>query len=167
MTNLYIKKLTPLAELPTRATFHSAGLDVRACLWEQTVTVFTESGAKLEREVVAGTIALWPGDRVMIPTGMKMSVDAEYCIKLYPRSGISLKHGLSLINCVGIGDRDYKEEYYVTLTNHGQKLQTIADGERVCQLMVERVEPVNLVEVDELPDVDSERNGGFGSTGNM
>lgn len=167
MTNLYIKKLTPLTELPTRATLHSAGLDVRACLWEQTVTVFTESGAKLEREVVAGTIAIWPGDRVMIPTGMKMSVDAEYCIKLYPRSGISLKHGLSLINCVGIGDRDYKEEYYVTLTNHGQKLQTIADGERVCQLMVERVEPVNLVEVDELPDVDSERNGGFGSTGNM
>lgn len=167
MTNLYIKKLTPLAELPTRATRHSAGLDVRACLWEQTVTVFTESGAKLEREVVAGTIALWSGDRVMIPTGMKMSVDADYCIKLYPRSGISLKHGLSLINCVGIGDRDYKEEYYVTLTNHGQKLQTIADGERVCQLMVERVEPVNLVEVDELPDVDSERNGGFGSTGNM
>lgn len=167
MTNLYIKKLTPLAELPTRATLHSAGLDVRACLWEQTVTVFTESGAKLECEVVAGTIAIWPGDRVMIPTGMKMSVDAEYCIKLYPRSGISLKHGLSLINCVGIGDRDYKEEYYVTLTNHGQKLQTIADGERVCQLMVERVEPVNLVEVDELPDVDSERNGGFGSTGNM
>lgn len=167
MTNLYIKKLTPLAELPTRATLHSAGLDVRACLWEQTVTVFTESGAKLEREVVAGTIAIWPGDRVMIPTGMKMSVDAEYCIKLYPRSGISLKHGLSLINCVGIGDRDYKEEYYVTLTNHGQKLQTIADGERVCQLMVERVESVNLVEVDELPDVDSERNGGFGSTGNM
>ena len=167
MTNLYIKKLTHLAELPTRATLHSAGLDVRACLWEQTVTVFTESGAKLEREVVAGTIAIWPGDRVMIPTGMKMSVDADYCIKLYPRSGISLKHGLSLINCVGIGDRDYKEEYYVTLTNHGQKLQTIADGERVCQLMVERVEPVNLVEVDELPDVDSERNGGFGSTGNM
>lgn len=167
MTNLYIKKLTPLAELPTRATLHSAGLDVRACLWEQTVTVFTESGAKLEREVVAGTIAIWPGDRVMIPTGMKMSVDAEYCIKLYPRSGISLKNGLSLINCVGIGDRDYKEEYYVTLTNHGQKLQTIADGERVCQLMVERVESINLVEVDELPDVDSERNGGFGSTGNM
>lgn len=167
MTNLYIKKLTPLAELPTRATLHSAGLDVCACLWEQTVTVFTESGAKLEREVVTGTIAIWPGDRVMIPTGMKMSVDADYCIKLYPRSGISLKNGLSLINCVGIGDRDYKEEYYVTLTNHGQKLQTIADGERVCQLMVERVEPVNLVEVDELPDVDSERNGGFGSTGNM
>lgn len=166
MTNLYIKKLTPVAELPRRATPDSAGLDVRACLWEPTVTVFTESGAKLEREVVAGTIALWPGDRLMIPTGLKMSVDAEHCIKFYPRSGISLKNGLSLINCVGIGDRDYKEEYYVTLTNHGQKLQTIADGERVCQLMVERVEPINLVEVDELPDVDSERNGGFGSTGN-
>ncbi len=68
---------------------------------------------------------------------------------------------------MGIGDRDYKEEYYVTLTNHGQKLQTIADGERVCQLMVERVEPVNLVEVEELPDVDGQRNGGFGSTGRV
>jgi dUTP pyrophosphatase len=56
---------------------------------------------------------------------------------------------------------------YSTLTNHGQKLQTIADGERVCQLMVERVEPVNLVEVEELPDVDSQRNGGFGSTGRV
>lgn len=167
MTNLYIKKLTPRAELPTRATPDSAGLDVRACLWEESVTIFTESGAKVERPVVAGTIALWPGDRAMIPTGLKMSVDSGYCIKLYPRSGMSLKRGLSLINCVGIGDRDYKEEYYVTLTNHGQKLQTIADGERVCQLMVERVEPVNLVEVEELPDVDSQRNGGFGSTGRV
>lgn len=165
MTSLFIKKLTPTAELPTRGTPDSAGLDVRACLWEKTVTVFTASGAKVEREVIAGTIGLWPGDRAMIPTGLKMSTDAGCCIKLYPRSGISLKYGMTLINCVGIGDRDYAEEYYVTLTNTGNKIYTVADGERVCQLMVERVEPVTLVEVDQLPDIDSQRNGGFGSTG--
>lgn len=167
MSNLYIKQITPLAELPTRATPHSAGLDVRACLWEQTVTVFTPAGPKHEREVVAGTVSIYPGERMMVPTGLKMSVDAEHCIKLYPRSGLSLKHGLSLINCVGIGDRDYGEEYYVTLVNHGHKLQTIADGERVCQLMVERAEPVTIVVVDELPEIDSQRDGGFGSTGRM
>lgn len=76
MTNLYIKKLTPRAELPTRTTPDSAGLFLQQ-----------------------------PGDRAMIPTGLKMSVDSGYCIKFYPRSGMSLKHGLSLINCVGIGDQ--------------------------------------------------------------
>lgn len=167
MSKLYVKKITPLAELPKRHTVDSAGMDVHACLWEQTVTVFTDSGAKIERKVIAGTIALHPGDRALIPTGLKMSVDVDYCIKLYPRSGISLKQGLTLINCVGIGDRDYAEEYYVTLTNTGKKLQTVADGERICQLMVERVERVTLVEVEQLPVIDSQRTGGFGSTGRV
>lgn len=167
MTNLYIKRLTPFAELPKRGTAESAGLDIRACLWETTVTVFTPSGPKTQREVIAGTVSIFPGERVMVPIGLKMSVDAGYCIKFYPRSGISLKQGLTLINCVGIGDRDYDEEYYAIIVNHGGKVQTIADGERICQLMVERVEPVTLVEVDQLPEIDSDRDGGFGSTGRV
>lgn len=167
MTSLYVKKLTPLAEVPVCVTADSAGLDVRACLWEQTVTVFTPAGPKQQREVIAGTISIYPGERIMIPTGLKMSVDAGYCIKFYPRSGLSLKHGLTLINCVGIGDRDYAEEYYVILTNHSGKVASVADGERICQLIVERVEPVIIYEVEQLPDVNSERNGGFGSTGRV
>lgn len=165
MSNLYVQKITGLAELPQRQTEYSAGMDVRACLWNKTVKIFTPAGDVVDREVVAGTIALYPGERSLIPTGLKMSVDDGYCIKFYPRSGLSLKQGLTLINAVGVGDQDYSEQYYVTLTNAGQKLQTVGDGERVCQLMVERVEPVIVCEVDELPIVESNRAGGFGSTG--
>lgn len=165
MTNLYIRKHSPLAEAPARSTPDSAGMDVRACLWEPTVTVFTHNGPKQEREVIAGTINIYPGERVMVPTALSMSVDAGYCIKFYPRSGLSLKQGLTLINAVAVGDRDYENEYYVLLTNLSGKVASIADGERICQLMVERVEPVTVVEVEQLPDINSQRNGGMGSTG--
>lgn len=166
MTALYVKKLTPLAALPARATALAAGLDVRACLHTETVKCFTQHG-EVWAHVTHGTLQLQPGDRVLVPTGLAMRPAPGYCIKFYPRSGLSLKKGLTLINCVGVGDEDYSLEYYVTLVNHSREVQAIADGERLCQLMVERVEPVELVECEELPDVKSDRLGGFGSSGVM
>lgn len=165
MSNLYIKRLTNNAQIPSQATADSAGMDVHVCLWGKTVTIFPPAGNKLEREAIEGIIGIYPGERALIPTGLKMSVDAGYCIKFYPRSGLSLKHGMTLINCVGVVDRDYTDECFITLVNHSHKVFMLEDGERCCQLMVERVEPVTVVEVEQLPGVESKRKGGFGSTG--
>lgn len=169
-TTLHIKRLVPQAELPARATALAAGFDVRVCLHTTHVKVYRDplngSQAEIQR-VISGTLWLRPGDRALIPTGLAMRPAAGYCIKFYPRSGISLKQGLTLINCVGVGDEDYEQEYYVTLVNHSSAVQSIADGMRLCQLMVERVEPVEVVECDELPAVQSDRKGGFGSTGQL
>ena len=164
MSNLYIQRLTNLAVIPTRETADSAGMDVRACLWSETVTIYPPAGAKLERKPIEGIIGIYPGERALIPTSLKMSVDADHCIKFYPRSGLSLKNGMTLINCVGVGDRDYPGEYFITLVNHSHKVFMLEHGERCCQLMVERVEPVAVVEVEQLPGVESQRKGGFGST---
>lgn len=175
MNTLHIKRLVPQVELPARATALAAGLDVRACLHNPHVTVYRDSLADyrmgvlhtdpIREHVVCGTVTLYPGDRALIPTGLAMRPAPGYCIKFYPRSGLSLKQGLTLINCVGVGDEDYEQEYYVTLVNHSGLPQSIADGMRLCQLMVERVEPVEVVECDELPAVQSDRVGGFGSSG--
>lgn len=172
MTTLHVKKLTPLATLPARATALAAGLDVRACLhsnkvkvWREEERMFGRETVELNQHVVNGTVSLYPGDRALIPTGLAMRPAPGYCIKFYPRSGLSLKKGLTLINCVGVGDEDYSLEYHITLVNHSREVQAIADGERLCQMMVERVEPVELVECEELPAVGSDRMGGFGSSG--
>lgn len=172
MTTLHIKRLVPQAQLPARATELAAGLDVRACLHTNSVKVWREAERICGKEtidvkeyVVSGTVTLYPGDRALIPTGLAMRPAPGHCIKFYPRSGISLKQGLTLINAVGVGDEDYSDEYHVTLVNHSGTVQSIADGMRLCQLMVERAEPVEVVECDELPDVCSDRQGGFGSSG--
>ncbi|MGL4755898.1 MAG: dUTP diphosphatase [Aeromonadaceae bacterium] len=172
MTALHIKRLVPQAQLPARATELAAGLDVRACLHTKWVKVWREAErfcgldtVEHNEPVLRGTVTLYPGDRALIPTGLTMRPAPGYCLKFYPRSGISLKQGLTLINCVGVGDEDYEQEYFVTLVNHSGAVQSIADGMRLCQLMVERVEPVEIIERDELPPVQSDRLGGFGSTG--
>lgn len=172
MTTLYIKRLVPQAQLPARATELAAGLDVRACLHTTHVKVWRKRAAatgyvseEIREYVLDGTLTLYPNDRALIPTGLAMRPAPGYCIKFYPRSGISLKQGLTLINCVGVGDEDYEQEYFVTLVNHSGAVQSIADGMRLCQLMVERVEPVEIIECDELPAVQSDRQGGFGSSG--
>lgn len=172
MTTLHIKRLVPQAQLPARATELAAGLDVRACLHSRTVKVWREVERNYGRDtaehnepVMRGTVTLYPGDRALIPTGQAMRPAPGYCLKFYPRSGLSLKQGLTLINAVGMGDEDYSDEYHVTLVNHSGTVQSIADGMRLCQLMVERVELVEIVECEELPPVQSDRQGGFGSSG--
>lgn len=172
MTKLHIKRLVPQAQLPARATELAAGLDVRACLWSSHVKVYRDRAphtfgeqAPIREHVLNGTVTLYPGDRALIPTGLAMRPAPGYCVKLYPRSGLSLKQGLTLINAVGVGDEDYEQEYFVTLVNHSGAVQSIADGMRLCQMMVERVEPVEIIERDELPAVLSDRLGGFGSSG--
>lgn len=123
------------------------------------------SKPSVEREVVNDTLTLYPGERAMIPTGLKMSCDANHYLAFYPRSGNALKRGLTLINCTGIGDRDYSDEYYITLVNNSKQPQTISNGDKVAQMIVRYYADVDICERLELPQVLSNRAGGFGSTG--
>ena len=128
--------------LPTRATAGSAGMDL----------------------VAAVDLTIAPGERMLVPTGIAVAVPEGYELQLRPRSGLALKHGITLPNTPATIDADYRGELRVILVNHGSEPFTVHRGDRIAQMLVQRVEPVTITEVDELPS--TERGvGGFGSTG--
>ncbi|HIS75773.1 MAG TPA: dUTP diphosphatase [Candidatus Merdivicinus excrementipullorum] len=141
---LKIKKLRPEAVLPKRATPESAGLDLCACL-EQDLTIE-------------------PFQLVRVPTGLAIALEPGTVGLVYARSGLASKFGVTLSNCVGVIDSDYRGELQVAMTNHSKTPYTIRPGDRIAQLVVS---PVFLPEVEEVPELDeTERGaGGFGSTG--
>ena len=141
---LKIKKLRPEAVLPKRATPESAGLDLCTCL-EQDLTIE-------------------PFQLVRVPTGLAIALEPGTVGLVYARSGLASKFGVTLSNCVGVIDSDYRGELQVAMTNHSKTPYTIRPGDRIAQLVVS---PVFLPEVEEVPELDeTERGaGGFGSTG--
>lgn len=130
--------------LPQRMTEHAAGFDVCAA--------------------VAESVVLLPGQIRLIPCGFAMALPAGYEAQMRPRSGLSSKHGISMINAPGTIDSDYRGEVHVPLINHGQAPFTVERGMRIAQMIVKRVPPVQLVEVDDLDDT-PRGAGGFGHTG--
>ncbi len=142
---LLIQKLSKDAVLPQYATPGAAGMDLRACL-DAPVTVA-------------------PGQRVKIPTGLAIALPGpEWVALIYARSGLAVKHGLTLPNCVGVIDSDYRGELLVALTNLGKTPYAVQPGERVAQMVITPVVRPTLAETDELPQTDRGA-GGFGSTG--
>ena len=100
----------------------------------------------------------------MIPTGWRMCCDPGWKIEFAPRSGKSIKEGLTLINAIGIVDADFRHEAMLLVVNAGYETIEITHEERIAQLSLEQVFHVDIVE-GPLPDIESDRNGGFGSTG--
>ncbi len=130
--------------LPHYATEHSAGMDLRA---------------NLDAPVV-----LQPGQRALIPTGLFLELPEGTEAQVRPRSGLAFKHGITVLNAPGTIDADYRGEVGVLLINLGQEPFTIADGERIAQMVVARYARITL---EESPDLrGTERGaGGFGHTG--
>lgn len=143
-TVLKIKLLREGALSPKRATCESAGLDLSALL-ESPVTVK-------------------PHEIVKIPTGIAIEIEKGCVGLIYPRSGLSTKHGISLANCVGVIDSDYRGEILVAVINHSDSDFTINSGERIAQLVIS---PIILPEIEITNELtDTKRGaGGFGSTG--
>jgi len=138
------KKLNPDAKAPLRATQSSAGADFYAFLRE---------------DVVVNA-----GQRLLIPTGIAVEIPVGYGGFVFPRSSLSSKHGITLANCVGVIDADYRGEVGVALINHSDTAYTVSNGDRIAQLVIARVEMIEFIETDELPE--SQRGeGGFGSSG--
>lgn len=128
--------------LPGRATAGAAGMDL----------------------VSAVDITVAPGARVLVPSGLSVAVPEGYELQLRPRSGLALKHGITLPNTPATIDSDYRGELQVILINLGDAPFVIARGDRIAQMLVQRVEPVEFREVAELPP-SGRGTGGFGSTG--
>ncbi len=141
-----IKRVGDSADLPLpqRMTEHAAGFDVAAAVREPVV--------------------LQPGEIRLIPCGFAMALPHGYEAQMRPRSGLSSRHGISMINTPGTIDSDYRGEVCVPLVNHGDKPFTIERGMRISQMVIKRVPPVELVEVNELDDT-NRGSGGFGHTG--
>ena len=110
-------------------------------------------------------VTLAPGERQLVPTGMAIALPDGYVALVCARSGLALRHGIGLVNAPGVVDAGYRGEIGVILVNHDATTPvTLKRGDRIAQLVVERVERARLVEVAELPG--SHRGeGGFGSTG--
>jgi dUTP pyrophosphatase len=131
-------------ELPAYATIGSSGLDIRAFINEP--------------------IVLQPLSRDLVPTGLFVEIPLGYEIQIRPRSGLAIKQGITCLNTPGTIDADYRGEIKVILINLSAEPQTIMPGDRIAQMILQKVEQIQWVQVNELGS--SERGaGGFGSTG--
>src|ERR1022692_3524831 len=122
---------------------HGAGLALPSC---------ATAGAAGMDIVSAVETTIAAGARGLVPTGFRIAVPFGYEVQLRPRSGLALKHGVTLPNTPATIDSDYRGELQVILINHGTESFAIHRGDRIAQLLVKRVEPVEIVEVVELPE---------------
>lgn len=129
---------------PRPATPGSSGVDLRAC--------------------VVGAVTLQPGERALIPTGLALAIPAGYEAQVRPRSGLAARSGLTMLNTPGTIDADYRGEVQVLAVNLGSEAVVIQRGDRIAQMVFQKVPAVDLVEVDELP-ASTRGAAGFGSTG--
>lgn len=134
----------PDIERPSRATPHAAGFDLRAAVDEP--------------------LALAPGQRALVPTGISIEIPPGYEGQVRARSGLALRHGIALVNAPGTIDADYRGEIGVILVNLGENPFTISRGERIAQLVIAALAPCELEVATELAPT-TRGEGGFGSTG--
>ena len=144
MSNIVIKIKSKTGNMPSYETVGSAGADLRACLDEP--------------------ITMMPGERRLIPTGMYVELPDGVETQIRARPGLSIRHGITMINGVGTVDSDYRGEWNVPMVNLGQEPYTINDGDRIAQAVFSRYEKADFILVDEVNDT-SRGGGGFGSTG--
>lgn len=145
MQTLKMKKVRENAIIPKRATAGSAGLDLCACIDEP--------------------LTVKAGERAVIPSGIAIALESSEVVALvFARSGLAIKHGISLSNSVGVIDSDYRGEICVGIINTSREDYTVNPGERIAQLVLTPVIPAEPVEVESL-DETKRGAGGFGSTG--
>uniref|UniRef100_A0A9E7ZIB3 Deoxyuridine 5'-triphosphate nucleotidohydrolase n=1 Tax=Bosea sp. NBC_00436 TaxID=2969620 RepID=A0A9E7ZIB3_9HYPH len=146
MTTILLQRLPHGADLPLPAyeTAGAAGLDLRAALAEN--------------------LTLVPGERALIPTGLAMQLPVGFEGQVRPRSGLALRHGVTVLNAPGTVDSDYRGEVSVVLINHGSEPFTVTRGDRIAQLVIAPVTHALLSEVETLSET-ARGAGGYGSTG--
>ena len=144
MTVLKIERLPHNRFVPEYKTEGAAGMDLCAA--------------------IAEPVTLQPLERKLIPTGLKIELEHGYEAQVRPRSGLSIKHGITLINCVGTIDEDYRGEVCVPVVNLSNEAYTIQPDERIAQMVIARVEQAEIKVAVELTAT-ARGEGGFGSTG--
>lgn len=137
-----IKSLS--GEIPAFETEGSAGMDIKAYLNE--------------------SVTIMPMKRFLVPTGLFMEIEPGYEVQIRARSGLAVKYGIGLVNGIGTIDSDYRGEVKVALINMGDEPFTLNNGDRIAQMVVSRLEKVEIMAADELNDTER-GSGGFGHTG--
>jgi dUTP pyrophosphatase len=130
--------------LPAYATAGSSGMDIRA--------------------FIPAPIELKPLERILVPTGLFMAIPENMEVQVRPRSGLAIKQGITCLNTPGTIDADYRGEIKVILINLSEEVQTIQDGDRIAQMVFQKVEKVNWELVQQL-ETTERGEGGFGHTG--
>lgn len=130
--------------LPAYETVHASGMDLRAA--------------------IAAPLSVAPGERVLVPTGLRIALPPGVEAQIRPRSGLAIRNGISMVNSPGTIDADYRGEIRVILINHGNEPFVIQRGDRIAQMIIA---PVLRVSWDPVPDLESTARGegGFGHTG--
>jgi dUTP pyrophosphatase len=143
MMQVLIKRLDPSVPLPTYAKGGDAGADLTTRV----------------------DLTINPGERMLVPTGISIALPAGFVALVLPRSGLAIKHGVSMVNTPGTVDAGYRGELQVILINHDlTQVVSFKKGDRIAQLVIQKVVRAEFIEVADLPG--SERAGaGFGSTG--
>jgi dUTP pyrophosphatase len=145
MDNIKVKIINSSRnELPAYGTPYSAGMDVRANLDEP--------------------MEIKPMQRVLVPTGLRVQLPQGYEMQLRPRSGLALKHGITLVNTPGTIDADYRGEIGVILINLSDTTFTVNNGDRICQMVITNYTHVDWIATDSI-DETARGEGGFGHTG--
>ena len=145
MADILITRLDPDVPLPSYAHPGDAGADL----------------------VSTVDVRLGPGERALVPTGVAMALPDGYVGLVHPRSGLAARHGLSIVNAPGTVDAGYRGEVRVLLVNLDPRTPVqLSRGDRIAQLVVQRVERARFVEVDRLPG-SARGDGGYGSTGGL
>ena len=143
MTKILIKRLDPTVPLPSYAKAGDAGADLTTRI----------------------DFTINPGERMLVPTGISIALPNGYVALVHPRSGLAIKHGISMVNTPGTVDAGYRGELQVILINHDlTEPVSFKKGDRIAQLVIQKVERADFVEVSDLPGSDRAA-GGFGSTG--
>lgn len=130
--------------LPRCMTPHAAGMDICAAVEQETI--------------------LQPGMRALIPTGLSIALPPGYEAQIRPRSGLAIRHGIGLLNAPGTIDADYRGEIKIIMINLGQEPFPIRRGDRIAQMVIQRVVASSWDLTDKLPETDR-NDGGFGHTG--
>jgi dUTP pyrophosphatase len=141
---LRIRRLRANAVLPRYMSALAAGMDLHAAIDEP--------------------LSLAPGQRALLPTGLAMAIPPGFEGQVRPRSGLALRHGVSMVNAPGTIDADYRGEVLIALINLGPEPFTVRRGDRIAQMVVQQVYQAELRLVPELDDTDR-ADGGFGHTG--
>lgn len=186
MICLGMHTLGPDVPLPSYGTDYSTCFDLIFYPTQRIVNGYSRSNEQIERFVAEkGEILISPGDRLLLPTGLVMQLEAKvtiedfaditayskdvklqnYSIRLHARSGLALKRGLVLANAEGVVDADYQHEVFVMMTNISDVGAVIKTGDRIAQGEVVSNVPAKLVKLEEFPKPLGNRTGGFGSTG--
>lgn len=170
--NLNIYKLHQDASDLIFGSEQSACFDISAFIQYQTSVKLYTKDNKLVESLAAndadmkGNYIMIPGEwRCLIPTGLILDIPDNHCVKIYPRSGLSAKKGLNLINCVGIIDSDYVEQLYIPIYNNSQERIKIYNGDRIAQGEMVYQPQISMNYINTRPERKSDRSGGFGSTG--